>query len=266
MDARTTLTLHCTACGMLTEAKCLCGAPYEHMSPTKQAERRREAAARLYNEGLTQQEIANKLGVSRPTISGDLQGLSIADKPPRPKGGRPKGTKAKRPGRDKVQAEVDALLRQGKPINRQEIGKRYGVGQHVVQLAAANAEGKLQAASDPEITPDMLSMSAQERLASAIRQHKRTLDAEYEKRRTEEIMAHIDRIAPTLQQEKNEASETKRLYMEFMKTQTKIMTRAEFMLIDSCLHVDSRKSASDEKLNRAFSTLHLKKFALTGEK
>jgi hypothetical protein len=40
--------------------------------------------------GATRQEIADILGVSQRTISNDLAGLLVANKPPRPKGGRPK--------------------------------------------------------------------------------------------------------------------------------------------------------------------------------
>jgi hypothetical protein len=38
--------------------------------------------------------IAEALNVSHQTIGRDLEGLSIVDKPPRPKGGRPKGSVA----------------------------------------------------------------------------------------------------------------------------------------------------------------------------
>jgi hypothetical protein len=38
------------------------------------------------------QRIAQALGVSQATITGDLKGLSTPDKPSRPKGGRPKGS------------------------------------------------------------------------------------------------------------------------------------------------------------------------------
>jgi DeoR/GlpR family transcriptional regulator of sugar metabolism len=48
-------------------------------------------------QGYTMEQIATQLGVSQATITGDLRGLSVTNKPPRPKGGRPKGNGKRRP-------------------------------------------------------------------------------------------------------------------------------------------------------------------------
>jgi hypothetical protein len=51
---------------------------------------RRQKAKELYHRGWTMERIATKLNVSQPTITRDLEGLFTMNKPPRPKGGRPK--------------------------------------------------------------------------------------------------------------------------------------------------------------------------------
>ena len=119
---------------------------------------------------------------------------------------------------------------------------------------------------DPKIDPKMLPKTAQEKLAAAIRQHRRNLDAEYDQRRSKEIREHIQRIMPTLQQERNEAFQTEQTYREFMRKQKKIMTVADFTFVLSCLHPDSRSAVTEERLRRAFQLLQPKKFAITGEK
>lgn len=45
------------------------------------------------------EQIAKQLGVSQQTISNDLAGLPTIGKPPRPKGGRPKGSKTPKEAR-----------------------------------------------------------------------------------------------------------------------------------------------------------------------
>lgn len=53
---------------------------------------RKQMAERLYCSGdWTMDRIAKALGVSQATITGDLKRVSMTNKPPRPRGGRPKG-------------------------------------------------------------------------------------------------------------------------------------------------------------------------------
>ena len=52
---------------------------------------RKRAAERLYATGATMERIAKAMGVNVATISRDLEGFCTVQKPPRPKGGRPKG-------------------------------------------------------------------------------------------------------------------------------------------------------------------------------
>jgi transposase len=268
MDARTTLTLRCTACGALTDAKCSCGAPYEYLSPSQQAEWRREEAAELYKDGMTEQQIADKLKVSQRQISRDLEGLDIMSKPARPKGGRPKGSSGYKKGSKSERVKDQVISSKEVGRSTKDIAAEVGIGSRQTSRILKDEEIRRDAAAnaEPEINRKMLSMSAQQKLSAAIRQHQRKLDNEYDQRRMTEIRDHIKRIMPTLQQEQNEASETKRFYLEFMQKQKKIMTAAEFNLVLSLLHPDSRVAASEERLLRAFQMFKPKKFALTGEK
>jgi hypothetical protein len=56
------------------------------------AANRKRMAERLYGTGdWTMERIATALGVGKSTVARDLQGFPTVGKPPRPKGGRPKG-------------------------------------------------------------------------------------------------------------------------------------------------------------------------------
>jgi hypothetical protein len=86
-----------------------------------------------------------------------------------------------------------------------------------------------------------LSASAQQRLDAAICQHKQNLDVEFSQRVEEEVARRIrEFVVPHFVA----------LYEKAVKTRKGIM---EYRLIWSCLHDDSRKSVSSEKLNKAFN-------------
>src|SRR5262245_20610131 len=98
------------------------------------------------------------------------------------------------------------------------------------------------------LTPDMLAMSAQEKLAAAIRQHQRQLDLEFEQRVRDEVKRRIDEIVlPHWKQKIDQAQE---LY----KHRRGAMDKDTFNTIRRALHPDSRQSISDRKLGEAFDT------------
>ena len=102
-----------------------------------------------------------------------------------------------------------------------------------------------------------LSASAQQRLDAAIRQHKQNLDAEFTQRVEEEVARRIrEFVVPHFV-----AS-----YEKAVKTRKGIMDRAAYRLIWSCLHDDSRKSVSSEKLNKAFTIWTEAKLKVLDEK
>lgn len=258
MDAQTTLTMRCIACGALAQASCNCGVGYEPVSPRQHAQRRREQAIELFKNGMTQQQIADKLKVSQWTISQDLRGLEETFKPPRPKGGRPKGSKAKLPGVKQAQRSINL---------HPDVWAQVKARAAAADMPAAEFIGQILINYiDPEINASTLPRTAQDKVAAVIRQHKRQLDSEYDQRRTNEIKEHIKRVMPNLREREDRAFRTEQVYREYMDKARKAMTVEEFTLILSLLHPDSRASASEGKLMRAFQMFKPKKFALTGEK
>ena len=101
-----------------------------------------------------------------------------------------------------------------------------------------------------------LSASAQQRVEAAIRQHKQNLDAEFSQQVEEEVTRRMrEFVLPHFLA----------LYEEAVKTRKGIMDRAAYRLIWSCLHDDSRKSVSSEKLNKAFNIWTEAKAKVLGE-
>ncbi len=83
-------------------------------------------------------------------------------------------------------------------------------------------------------------------LKPAIRQQKRELEAEFDKRVQDGVRDAIDvTVLPHY-------NETYATYRDVIATRRGIMDRASYRKIISCLHPDSRKSLSDEKLSEAF--------------
>ena len=155
--------------------------------------------------------------------------------------------------RETLQAAAGKFLDEGK--SRKQVKEETGLGEHEVQLAVERERGRREAV--PIITPEMLSMSAQEKLDIAIRQHQRRLDLQFRQRVLDEVKRRIDEIVlPYWKQQIDEAHE---LY----KHRRGAMDKATFNTIRRALHPDSRKSISDEALARAFDTfMRLEKFLL----
>lgn len=273
MDAQTATMpmMCCPACGALAEAKCTCGVDYE---PLAQRTARREKASELYKQGLTMQEIADKLGVSQQTISNDLGDLPDIGKSKRPKtgtnprgAGRPKGSKNKAP-KAKRPPKQPGVKQAQRSINLlPEVWEQIKVRAAAADMPAAAFIGALLTATvDPEIDLKTLSKTAQDKVAAAIRQATKKLEREFEPRVQAEVKRRNEKIFPLLQQRENEAYRREKLYREYLQRTKKIMTIAEFTLVCSLLHPDSRISASEERLRRAFQMFEPKKFALTGEK
>jgi hypothetical protein len=113
------------------------------------------------------------------------------------------------------------------------------------------AKRKPDAGAEPLIDPATLSISAQEKLAIATRQMERRLQASYDEAVRAAIVEgtkqHLEAILPHY-------TEMERRYRVLSESRTRgIMDRKTYRLILSCLHTDSRKSVSDEKLNDAFN-------------
>ena len=108
-----------------------------------------------------------------------------------------------------------------------------------------------------EIDPATLSLSTQQKLDAAIRQHQRKLDAQFEQRVLDEVKKRIDEIV--LPHWKKQIDQAQELY----KRRRGAMDKATFNKIRRGLHPDSRNSISDKALGEAFDTfMSLEKFLL----
>lgn len=262
MDAQTTVTVRCIACGKLGEVRpsCGCGATFEYISPGELA-----AKAVEENPNLSDREIANKLGVGKDTVRrARTTGANAPVEPRTGKDGktrqmpRKRGRPPKPPGVKQAQRSIDLLPEVWEQVKARATAGNMTVAEFIGQLLTVTV--------DPTIDPTTLSRTGQDKLAAAIRQHRKILEREFEQRVAAEYTARVKRYFPELEKMEREARDTQRTY-ERLRRETKTpMTMAEYTLVCSCLHPDSRGSVSEERLMRAFQMFEPKVFALTGER
>jgi len=184
------------------------------------------------------------------SVKGDLRAKTEG----RPKGSRLKAEPVKF-SRDVREQVASMVLDEGKTFRQAEA--ETGVSNIVARTAVAHEQGRRRAQEDPPIDVSTLSLSAQEKLDAAIRQHKRKLDLDFSKTVTEEVRKRIDEIV--LPSWKKQIAEAQAIF----NRRRGIMSKSDFKLIWSALHPDSRKSISDKKLGEAFDTFSsLEKFLL----
>jgi hypothetical protein len=105
------------------------------------------------------------------------------------------------------------------------------------------------AAQAPQDATATLSKTAQQKLEAAIRQHKRTLDLQFEQRVSDEIRRRLEEtVLPTLNRREAE-------YLKGINAHNGYIPRAKYLAMWRCLHPDSRGSVSDHKLAEAFRIL-----------
>jgi transposase len=251
-------------------------AVWAELSPADRKAQRQAVAVKLRGQGFTVEAIATQLGVSKSQISNDLatfpQNGNVKGQGKDTRGrkrstGRPRNntknaaktdsTKNKQtkprpatPQQDKVRAAIADKLHDGDSINRKEMSKEFGVGEHTVQLTAAEETGALKERRKWEaefnFTRGDLSPTAQHKFDIAVQLHQRKLDAQFEQRVLAEVKRRIDEIV--LPHWKKQIGEAKKLY----DRRKGVMDKPTYNLIRSCLHSDSRLSTSVQKLERAF--------------
>ena len=126
--------------------------------------------------------------------------------------------------------ETEIVVLSDSGSTQSEIAAHVGISKHTVRDILE--KGRIRRGADPQITPDDLSMTAQQRLELAIRQHKEKLDSEFHKAvnaRVEEFLEQT--IMPKLQEEQDEAR-------RIMKSRKGVMDRKAYRKILSCLHPD----------------------------
>jgi transcriptional regulator with XRE-family HTH domain len=234
------------------------------LSLTDRKAQRKPIAERLYRQGFTMQQIATQLGVTQSTISKDLAELVIVsngNNSPRvrtasnPRGaGRHPGTRA--PQRHYREDQIVALDNQGQ--TQAQIAAATGVGRRQVRHVVEREHIRREAAAETTIDPTTLSLSAQQRFETAIRQHKRHLDLQFEQRVQSDIRRRIEEIVLP------HYNQTHKEHLAVIKARRGVLSASEYKKILACLHTD--RSVSDRWLNDAFHLFESKKRVLIAER
>jgi len=162
------------------------------------------------------------------------------------KGGKPKtgNLQPQKRKNNTLPAEAAARLILDERKTYAETEKITGLTNIVLRAAVAREEGRRESV----ITRDMLSLTAQQKLDTAIRQYKAELAASFH----QTVNARIKELLEDtyLPRHRKEQAEAKAI----MNARRGIMTKATFNAIRRGLHPDSRLSISDQMLGEAFDT------------
>lgn len=207
--------------------------------------------------GFTQQQISALLGVSQRTISTYLEGLEVTSKPPRPKGGRPKGS-GKTPKFSQATEDYAATLVLDEGFTYAQAEAEAGVSNIVVRKAVAHERGVR--AGLASVSVDALPKTSKEKMEIWQRRETRRMELEYEQRLQAKLKEHYDRLLPEYEQKLRDAE-------DIVRRRKGIMSAREFRLIVSCLHPDR---IQDEELKRryadAFNIMNAVRLQLVAEK
>lgn len=152
-----------------------------------------------------------------------------------------------------AEAAAKALLDEGKTYAEAEV--TTGLSGTVLRSAVAREEGRREALANPVVTPADLSMSAQQKLETAIRQHQKKLDLDFEEKVRLMVLSRVAARQKRLDEMEAHYKIVVKGYRGCMKEET-------YKLILRCLHPDSRSSASDRMLQDAFAAWNKLKLVL----
>lgn len=228
-------------------------------------ERRRPLVKTLAEQGYTQDAIAGQIGISQQTVGRDLETLSIVDNV---KGqgkdtrGRKKSTGRKRGGTKPQLKErnekIVALADKGLPTK--EIAAEVGIVPRAVSQIIEHEQIRREAQAEPIIERAALSMTAQQKLDAAIKQHKAKLDEQFHQRVHDRIQERIKEFwLPHYQKQLDDAQTV-------LKSRKGIMPRAMFRKILACLHPEYRDTVGKDMLTEVFNFFKDKELVLCSEK
>lgn len=176
--------------------------------------------------------------------------------------GKPRGERAltgaerTRFYRERLRQQQPATKPEPTPSSQELAALRKHVAALEQESAALKAPKAAQPVTNREPAPidaNTLPGSAQQKLEAAIWQHKKNLDRELERRVHEEsakLRAMWNEIhLPNYRKKLAEAERA-------IKARKGVMNRATFKIFLTCLHPDSRKSLSDERMGEAFRLLN----------
>lgn len=163
---------------------------------------------------------------------------------------------------------LDAIrqrLEAGEVVNEEEMVALFGVSKGTVGSARSHVEGQIKA--EAEAAPDYATapMSAQAKVDAMVRRRTKELEKQFHTRLLAEmdqyrarcdanVATHKAKLDAETERERalrDEERERYKLGIEVQRAKG-LITPADYDLIRSCLHPDSRLSVSDEKLATAF--------------
>lgn len=147
--------------------------------------------------------------------------------------------------------------------------KKYAE-EHNTSAAALMGDVMAMLVNGEDIKPEKLPKTSQEKLAAALRQQTKVLEAQFEQRRLQDNKEHVERLKkeffPKWKEDADRAYQLRTRYQEMLNNHKPIFTADEYNALLRIAHPDSRMSVSNERLAAAFRLLSDKKFQLTGEK
>jgi hypothetical protein len=229
------------------------------LSPSERKVQRKAKAEQMYRQGFTMEQIAKQFGVTQQQISLDLANLQVACKSKHaktetnPKGaGRHKGSTKPREERRRTtrvveDAAASAVLDKG--MTYEQTATQLGLTSvQQVKTSVAREEGRREAKSDPDVDAKLLSMTAQEKLDAAIRQHKRKLDLEFDERVRERYLKDLEEVGLPHYTKKIEKLE------RLIYARRGVMDKVTYNKIRFCLHSDHiQDQAMKRRYDEAFN-------------
>jgi predicted transcriptional regulator len=180
---------------------------------------------------MTQQQIAEILHVGRGAVQKYLDGLLPSNKPPRPKGGRPKAPAKRKYTKELEDQAAKLVLDEG--VGVVKTAAKLGVSEQVVIRSTERERGRReQKAAEPVFTRKDLSVTAQQKYDIAVRQYLKKLDSEFEDRVKAEHLRREDIWLGWELEEFRKAAQRNYNYPGFM-------TKAQYRDLQRCLHTDT---------------------------
>lgn len=226
--------------------------------PMTTAERKKLAIYLAQTRNWQQSRIGKALGVGQQIVSRYLNEAGVYDQvvnplPPRPQGGRPPGRRRTRqdprtaPEGTRA-AAASAVLDHGQ--TQRQAARDRGLTEHAVRTAVIEEEARREVRTEePQVTRDMLSLSAQEKLDAALRRYQRELDATFSARVQAEIVQRHEYLSA-------QDLETIRNADLVMSSNRGIMKPAQYRDLLRCLHPDTHANVTPDALNRSFELIH----------
>jgi len=143
-----------------------------------------------------------------------------------------------------AEAAAKVVLDEGKSYG--EAQAQTGLSSTVVRSAVAREEGRREAIANPVIVLTDLSMSAQQKLETAIRQHQKKLDLEFTERVRVKVLLDTEARLKWMKEKEDWAN-------KIIASHKGVFSKEEFRKIRACLHPDVTSYVHAAEMLQLFS-------------